>query len=205
MSTLQYNLKRMKKRDTDQLLGLMSGLLADNKLTEDEIIFLAGWLERHEHLRDTWAGGVIMDRVSSVLEDGIIEPDEIAQLKGTIESLMGGEVDDIIESVETPSAPSAIFHLDATIELEGAKVVLTGDFVSCTREEAIQRISAAGARVMSSVSSKTDYVIVGAIASSAWVHGNYGRKIERALELSNDGAPILIVEEHQWQKSAARL
>ncbi len=56
----------------------------------------------------------------------------------------------------------------------GKIVVLTGTLTSMTRDEAKERIEAAGGKVTGSVSKKTDYVVAGAEA---------GTKLERAREL----------------------
>ena len=53
-----------------------------------------------------------------------------------------------------------------TTELEGMTVVLTGTLPTLTREEAKERIEAAGGKVSGSVSKKTSYVVAGEEAGS---------------------------------------
>jgi DNA ligase (NAD+) len=63
--------------------------------------------------------------------------------------------------------------------LAGQVIVLTGALETMTRDEARERISAAGGRVTSSVSRKTDYVVAGS---------DPGSKYEQAIRL---GVPII--------------
>jgi DNA ligase (NAD+) len=63
--------------------------------------------------------------------------------------------------------------------LAGKALVLTGALPTFSREEATERVMAAGGRVTSSVSKKTDYVIAGDAA---------GSKLEKAERL---GVPVL--------------
>jgi DNA ligase (NAD+) len=59
-------------------------------------------------------------------------------------------------------------------QLEGLTFVLTGTLPALTREEAKERIEAAGGKVSGSVSKKTSYVVAGEEA---------GSKLDKALEL----------------------
>jgi DNA ligase (NAD+) len=63
--------------------------------------------------------------------------------------------------------------------LSGKSVVLTGTLPTLTREQATERIQAAGGRVTSSVSKKTDYLVAGETP---------GSKLEKATRLE---VPVL--------------
>lgn len=88
------------------------------------------------------------------------------------------EVDALLEHI-TPTAPQ---HRHAKTPLTGKTIVFTGTLVGLSREEAEMRAREAGAHVASSVSKKTDYVVVGSDA---------GSKATKAEAL---GVPILTEE-----------
>jgi len=69
--------------------------------------------------------------------------------------------------------------VSATGPLAGRSVVITGTLPGISREEAAERLAAAGARVSGSISKKTDYLVVGESA---------GSKLEKARSL---GVPTL--------------
>ena len=70
---------------------------------------------------------------------------------------------------------SSLYHVASAIgPFSGKTFVLTGTLPHLTREEAAAKIEAHGGKVSSSVSKKTDYVVVGADA---------GSKLEKAQKL----------------------
>jgi len=76
----------------------------------------------------------------------------------------------------TPAAASTPDHpLPCATYPPGLTFVLTGSMVGLSRDEAKRRIEAAGGKVLSTVSKKTSFVVVG---------DDPGSKLDKALNLS---------------------
>lgn len=75
-----------------------------------------------------------------------------------------------------------------------SKFVLTGRFIYIEKEKLIEILLSYGGKVNSAVSSRTNYLIVGTDKEPQWKFGNYGRKIEKALELK-EKTDIKIIKE----------
>lgn len=85
-------------------------------------------------------------------------------------------------------------YIDCEMEFNGKRFALTGDFGLVTRGEAEKFIEANGGKVTSSVSKKTNYVIVGIEDKAIVGADGKSRKIEAAEELIKEGFDIKIVE-----------
>lgn len=92
-------------------------------------------------------------------------------------------------------APTKFLSKGKIQTLDKKSVCLTGKFIHCDRDEVKNIIESNGGRCVSSVSGKTDYVIVGSYGSPDWSCGNYGSKIKKALELQEKGKSVLIYDE----------
>lgn len=94
-------------------------------------------------------------------------------------------------------SPDIPYVSDFDFDYNDKKFVLTGVFVLLDKSELIETIESNGGKVMSSVSGRTDYLIVGSEPEPAWVHSSYGRKIEKALTLIDDGNTRLKILQEQ--------
>jgi len=57
------------------------------------------------------------------------------------------------------------------------------------------RCDSSGSHVINSVSSKTDFLVIGDDGNPCGTYTCYGRKIERAAELRRQGAKLMIIHE----------
>lgn len=96
------------------------------------------------------------------------------------------------------SNDSIFDSLTEEVSLSGKKCCLTGDFKYGPKESVERYITGKGGSVSSSVTKSTQILVVGALGSDAWVHNNYGRKVEKAMELRAQGKDIIIVSEDDF-------
>ena len=104
--------------------------------------------------------------LTDIVEDGALSDEERAQL-----SAFAGIYNNPISD-------------DPVTEVAGKRIVLTGDFETDGGKSAVKEmVEAAGGRCTGSVSRKTNYVVAGALGSSAYGYGDFGGKIKQALDL----------------------
>lgn len=183
------------EQSAGQLIGLATGLIADQVLSDSEIRFLHEWVSKHDEIAYSWPGDILHARVRSVLEDGIITEAERAHLVDTLRQLVGGCPEDLAVSGHVTE-----LAFDDGVELlfEGQAFCLTGNFVYAPRETCEAAVVQRGGITKNGVSKKVRYVVVGSLGSAEWKHGSFGTKIDKAMELKRTGAPIAVIREDQW-------
>jgi DNA ligase (NAD+) len=147
-------------------------------------------LARHYHSFTAWRDA--MTRAAASDEEARAELDNIdgigPKVAETIYEFFAephnqAALDELAAEVEVLDSAAAI---DGASPLAGKTVVFTGTLETMTRAEAKATAEARGAKVASSVSGKTDYVVVGADA---------GSKARKAAELG-----VTVLSEAKWQE-----
>ena len=183
----------------EELVGFLTGTASDGVLNDQEIAGMSGWLEQNEAVKEVWPASVIVMRLATILEDGIITDEERDDLLTTVRQITGTDAAD--ESRLSFEASTEVWE-DAVDELKlaGSVFCLTGDFVSGDRESVDTMLRCLGAETNSSVNKSIDYLVIGTLASRDWLYTSHGRKIEKALLLKREGSPIKIVTERTLLK-----
>ena len=101
----RYRQGAVYERRIDTLIGLCKGILADGEVNQSEVEFLHGWLIANE------AGGAdnslfddLFATVEAVLVDGVLDPDEAAEIRWLLEAITGApsELGEILRSADFP-------------------------------------------------------------------------------------------------------
>lgn len=204
ITVLDYRLKP-DTLDTDQALrrlsGLVHGILADNQLRNEEIHHLQNWLESCGEARHLWPASALHRRIKGAMADGVISHQERADLLEALTLITGGS---ITETGTVGGFTSRAFVLDFPqdhqIDFEGKNFVLTGKFVFGPRKTCEHHIAARGGIIGNNITKKTDYLIVGTLASRDWAHETHGRKLETAMTRHAKGANLVVLTEQTWAR-----
>ena len=191
----RFNRKNIDDRQIDTLIGLSKGLAADGKVDQAEAEMLLTWLIQSRQCSDNPVVINLLYRVNAYLEDGVLDPEEAQDLLSVLKKLSGNP-SEISELAKTTALPLD----DPLPELEfvGKSFLFTGTCAFGTRKQCQQTIEILGGVNAKSVTKKLHYLVLGTYVTDSWVHENYGRKIEKAMDYRGSGVPIAIVPEEHW-------
>jgi len=180
----------------NELLGLITGLAADDKIKSEEVMSLHSWLQNNPDLKDIWPTNVLIDRIENILEDGIITEQEKIDLREVIQQITGTR----FEESGMAHGMATDFFGDDIEELifDNSCFCFTGKFISGTRNELQDKAIKQGAKTHPRVTKNVDYLVIGSLASRDWRFSSHGRKIEDALKISKAGHKIFIITEETW-------
>lgn len=185
------------------LAGMIHGMLADNELSDAEINSLNAWIKSNGFLAGTYPFDEINSLLTSILSDHVITEDErnalLAFLGNVVEfkdSLNLNEKD--FRDLREKYSVDGVCASCPEIHFNGKTFCFTGEFHRGKRKEIAEKVQQLGASSKSSVTGKTDYLVVGNAGNPCWAYACYGRKIEEAVNLRKAGGHVIIVNENDF-------
>jgi|TARA_Y100000310_G_C20615814_1_gene780558 NAD-dependent DNA ligase len=194
----KFNRRNILDRQIDTLIGLSKGVAADGKVDQAEAEFLLNWLVQNRQASDSPIIANLLEKVSSMLEDGHLDNEESAELLGIL-SRVSGESSELGELAKTTSLP--VDDPAPTINFESMSFLFTGTCAFGTRRECQDATESLGGLTSKGVTKSLDYLVLGTYVTDSWAHENFGRKIEKAMEYRGKGILLAIVTEEHWAKS----
>jgi NAD-dependent DNA ligase len=186
---------RIASRQIDELIGIASGLVADDQINQAEVEFLQKWLAANSIISDQPVIKVLYRRVNQMLADGIVDEDEKAELLDTLNqfSRRDFELGEVLKATSLPlNEPAPV------LTFVGKRYCFTGTFNFGCRKDCEQAVVKLGAEA-GSLTQKTNILVVGVYATESWKHSSFGNKIMKACEWRDGGFPISIVSEAHWK------
>ena len=193
-SILRTQAIRRRSKASQVLLGICSGITADQTINDTEIHFLRQWLLENRDAAAIWPGKLIEERINTILADGIITDDERTGLIACLNSLVGCDMDPTLN----PGARAIPFDDDPSIYFHNMTYCFTGEFYYGTRASCERAILKLGGTAVDNVSGKLDYLVVGSVIQPDWFNTSYGRKIETAIARQQRYEKPTIISERHW-------
>lgn len=193
-----FSSARVTDRKIDELIGVCKGILANGAVDQAESEFLLAWLEQNKSVSNQWPANVLYHRVREMLEDNILDEAEEKELLETLLDVTGGAILGGGTNSEPGSTLLPLCSPPPEVVIEDSTFCFTGKFASGARSQMEGAAKENGALIASKPTRNTDYLVIGSIGSSDWLHSTHGRKIERAVELRDEGQKIQIISEEHW-------
>jgi NAD-dependent DNA ligase len=199
---VKFNRKSIDDRQIDTLIGLSKGMLSDGHVNAAEARYLHQWLTE---CRTSTTHPIVLNllaKVEMMLADGKLDPEEEAELHATLRQVAGepSEFGEVAKSTTLPLCSPV-----PQIEFDGRSFLFTGTCAYGTRKQCQDATERLGGTCAASVIKTLDYLVIGSYVTDSWVHETFGRKIGKAMQYRDDGAPLSIVSEAHWASSGRLL
>ena len=193
----KYSRARLDDRQVTELIGIARGLIADDFLSDPEIEFLHKWLAASAVVTTNPLIGMVEERLTMVLDDGIVDEDERRDLFDLLKRLTANdfELGEVLRSTELPLCTPK-----PHIEFEHKRFCFTGTFAFGSRNECSAEVTSRGGTA-GGLTKKTDFLVIGEYATESWAQSSWGRKVESAVSNRDAGLPVRIVSEAHWRTS----
>lgn len=182
------------------LHGFVHGIMADRELSDGEILRLRNWINENEFLRGIYPFDEIDSVLTAILADGVIEEKEREMLEAVFSNII--EFKDSLNLIESDYSVlrdkysiQGICSVCPDIQFDNRLFCFTGRSYKGSRSDLVLKINELGGIYRESVSSKTDYLVVGNAGNPCWAFSCYGRKIEEAMNIRKLGGKIQIINE----------
>ena len=164
------------------LKGIIEGISCDDEIVLLELDCLNQWMVGNMHLKGNYPFDIIFSTINKVIEDKTISYNENKEL---------------IELFRKFLNPIEVKN-DTFITLLEKTVCLSGNFINGTKDEIGELIINNGGVISSSLTKKTNILVVGGEGSKDWSYGNFGTKVKKAMELKSKGIDIEIFGEEDF-------
>lgn len=186
-----------------KLQGILYGILADGIIKDSEIFELKKWLSNNDQLTGTYPYDEIYSIITAVLADGHIDENERNILKVFFSDFIDTNISkninlEELENLRNEICIDGICVMCPEIALVDSVFCFTGTSSRASRKEIVNKISTIGGIYHDTVTSKTDYLIIGNEGNKCWSFSCYGRKVEQAVNMRKKGKKILIVHENDF-------
>ena len=189
--------------DIQVLHGMLHGILADEQISISELEHLKSWLKENRQLQGTYPYDEIYSIICDILnKNDFSTTDEnllkvyFSQFANIDLHISKKELDEIKQEINK----RGICSINPTINIKGSLFCFTGKSTRAQRKEIATIIEDNGGFFNDRVVADTDYLIVGNEGNPDWAYACYGRKVEKAIQMRQEGKHIQIINELDFWK-----
>lgn len=193
-----FNLPNLYTRTITEFEGIAAAVVYDHRLDDSEIVMIRDWMRAKKEFLNAWPLSELFDKMTRILQDGIISDAERAELFAFLDSI-GASAE------KCGQAAPSIFEDNVTVTFPQRTFLFTGKLLMCTRAVAEGAVVERGGTIAKSPNSMLSYLVVGDLGTDMWMHSRYGRKIEYVMEHKRGGGRTAIVREDIFRKALDNL
>lgn len=189
--------------DIQRLQELLHGVLADNKIEEEELKQLRCWIDENNHLKGSYPYDEIDSIIATVMSDGKIDSSEQDLLKVFFSEFVSLPINSTIDQNELSQLKKSItLHgicaFCPEIEFDSRLFCFTGISSRASRSAIAKEIEVAGGNYIDNIRQDLNYLVIGNNSNPCWAFSCYGRKVEQAIAYRKKGIQIVIVNENDF-------
>lgn len=191
--------------DLQRLHAIMGGIVADTRISVEELRALSDWMSERDHLKTCWPFDEVGSLITGVLADRQIDEKEHALLLAFF-----AEFTPLLDDRTITSPPVlegrqivGLCAVDPEISFLDKGFCFTGASSRFSRAEFQRAVEKLGGSAHSSPSKKVHYLVIGAEGNPCWAFACYGRKVEKAIQLRKAGSRVVIVHELDFHDALA--
>ena len=190
------------------LQGIIHGIMADGEITMEELDSLTEWMEENEYLRGYYPYDEIESILAQVMTDRKISQEESELLQAFLGEFVDTSLsinisDTDLNSIREKHTLEGLCAVCPQIDIKDHLFCFTGKSSKASRKEIADAVVQHGGKFNNQVVSGTQYLVVGNDNSSCWAYCSYGRKVEKAMKMRNQGAHIVIIHENDFWDAIA--
>ena len=179
-----------------EMVGLVRGVVADGVVSGDEAARLAEWTRANPEVATRWPANLLARRLKRIFSDGRVDAQERQRLAATLSQL--AENHDNVRAGFPLATDLPITRPEPAVVFEGRTFVFAGEMSYGPAHACEREILELGGMCERTVNRRTDYLVIGTLASDDWSQDSFGRLVDDVVQYRARGIPIAVMTEEHW-------
>lgn len=176
-----------------ELVGVVRGVVADGRVSSEEATHLVEWTRTHPGVAERWPADMLARRLEEIFRDGRVDGRERRLLESILGQLAesGGGLARLATDLPVDRPPP-------TVHFPGRTFVFAGEMAFGPRRVCEREVEELGGACDRSVTRRTDYLVIGALAAEDWSQAGFGAQVDDVVKLRERGVEVAVISEARW-------